>query len=163
MFGRIHRAQSVALLRLAYRIGVVEQCCRMVQHNTIFYNVILHACVHGRRKDLFQGGALVDFSKSFFRGDESGEICFLPLETNKTAFFAEVFKLLPSSRHPCLCAGKSSCHTIQNWCNLKRFNTILNCKILLNLVDKMKYLTDQFQLCFRFCIGNTKQLYLFLH
>jgi len=27
----------------------------------------------------------------------------------------------------------------------------------------MKYLTDQFQLCFRFCIGNTKQLYLFLH
>jgi len=26
----------------------------------------------------------------------------------------------------------------------------------------MKYLTDQFQLCFRFCIGNTKQLYLFL-
>jgi len=28
---------------------------------------------------------------------------------------------------------------------------------------KMKYLTDQFQLCFCFCVGNTKQLYLFLH
>jgi len=27
----------------------------------------------------------------------------------------------------------------------------------------MKCLTDQFQLCFCFRIGNTKQLYLFLH
>jgi len=27
---------------------------------------------------------------------------------------------------------------------------------------KMKYLTDQVQLCFRFCVGNTKQLCLFL-
>jgi len=30
MFGRIHRAQSVTLLWLAYCIGVVEQCCQMV-------------------------------------------------------------------------------------------------------------------------------------
>jgi len=29
-FGRIHRAQSVTLLWLAYGIGVVEQCCQMV-------------------------------------------------------------------------------------------------------------------------------------
>jgi len=27
----------------------------------------------------------------------------------------------------------------------------------------MKYLTDKFQLCFSFCIGITKLLYLFLH
>jgi len=27
----------------------------------------------------------------------------------------------------------------------------------------MKYFTDQFQLCLCFCIGNTKQLYLFQH
>jgi len=42
------------------------------------------------------------------------------------------------------------------WCNFKRFNTILNIENLLNLIRKMKYLTDQFQLCFCFCIGNTK-------
>jgi len=30
MFGRIHRTQSVTLLWLAYRIGVVKQCCQMV-------------------------------------------------------------------------------------------------------------------------------------
>jgi len=29
-FGRIHRAQSLTLLWLAYRVGVVEQCCQMV-------------------------------------------------------------------------------------------------------------------------------------
>ena len=125
-------------------------CCWIVlpdgatQHNFLQCNF---ACLCAWTSEgSFPGGALVDFSKSFFRGDESGEICFLPLETNKTAFFAEVFKLLPSSRHPCLCAGKSSCHTIQNWCNLKCFNTIPNSEIFLNFIRKIKCLTDQYQL-----------------
>jgi len=52
---------------------------------------------------------------------------------------------------------------IKNWCNFKRFTTILNSEILLNLICKTKFLTDQFQLCFCFFIGNTKQLYLFRH
>jgi len=30
LLGRIHRAQSVNLLWIAYRIGVVEQCYQMV-------------------------------------------------------------------------------------------------------------------------------------
>jgi len=30
LFGRKHRAQSVTLLWIAYRIGVVEQRCQMV-------------------------------------------------------------------------------------------------------------------------------------
>jgi len=30
------------------------------------------------------------------------------------------------------------------WCNFKRFNTILKSEVLLNLIRKMKYLTDQF-------------------
>jgi len=32
------------------------------------------------------------------------------------------------------------------WCNFKRFNAILNSIILMNLICKMKYLTDKFQL-----------------
>jgi len=40
-------------------------------------------------------------------------------------------------------------------CNFKRFNNILHGEIFLNLIRKIKYLTDQFQL-FSFCIGNTK-------
>jgi len=34
---------------------------------------------------------------------------------------------------------------------------IPNSENLLNFIRKMKYLTDQFQLCFYFCISNTKQ------
>jgi len=33
------------------------------------------------------------------------------------------------------------------WCHFNRFNTILNSKILLILIRKMKYLTDQPALC----------------
>jgi len=55
----------------------------------------------------------VDFSKIFSRWTESGEIRFLSLETTKQAFFAEIFKFLHLFRHPCLCLGKSLCHTIK--------------------------------------------------
>jgi len=44
--------------------------------------------MHGRRKDFFQGGSVEDFPIIFFRGGgKSGEICFLPLEIEKTTFF----------------------------------------------------------------------------
>jgi len=41
---------------------------------------------HERRKDFFQGGQKGVFPK-FFQGGQSGEICFLPLEIEKTTFF----------------------------------------------------------------------------
>jgi len=44
---------------------------------------------------------------------------------------------------------------VSHRCNFKRFNAILNSEILLNLGRKIKYLKDQFQLRFCFCIGNT--------
>jgi len=40
LFGRIHRAQSVTLLRIAYCIDVVEQCCQMAQYKTFFYKMV---------------------------------------------------------------------------------------------------------------------------
>jgi len=64
----VHLAQSVTLLWLAYRIGVVEQCCQVVKCNKIFYKngVILHAYyVHGRRREFFMR-ATVGFFKTFF-------------------------------------------------------------------------------------------------
>jgi len=39
-------------------------------------------------------------------------------------------------------------------CDLKRVNNILNREILLNLTRKIKYLTDQFQLCFLFALAT---------
>ena len=113
--------------------------------------------MHGRRKDVFQGGTSGFFQTFVYGGGAKVvKFVFLPLETKKIAVFAEIFKFLPPFRHTCLCVGKSSCRTIKNSSNFKRFNTILNREVLLNLIHKMKYLTDQFQLCFCFCIGNTK-------
>jgi len=59
-----------------------------------------------------------------------------------------------------LVGRKISCHTIKNLVYFQAFNTILKSEILLNLTRKMKYLGDQFQLCFCFRISNTKLLYL---
>jgi len=44
--------------------------------------------VHGRREDFFQGGA------------KSGEICFLPLEIEKTTFFDNNFKIQEGPKAP---------------------------------------------------------------
>ena len=113
---------------------------------------------------IFSRGATSGFFQKFSRGTKSGEICFLPLETKKTLFWWK-FQIPAPFRHPCLCVGKSSCHTIKSWWNYKRFNTILNSGILLNVIRKMKYLTYQLLLRFCFCIGNTKysSYILFLH
>jgi len=89
-------------------------------------------------------------------GAKSGEIWFLPLETKKTAFFAAIFKFVALFRHPCLCVGKSSCHTLKISVISSVLTPSKNSEILLILIRKMKYLTDQYQLCFCFCIGNTK-------
>jgi len=49
------------------------------------------------------GGELVDFSKSFSRGAKRGEICFLPLETKKTAFLLKTSNSCPpSATHVCM-------------------------------------------------------------
>ena len=60
--------------------------------------------------------------------------------------------------HACV-QDKFSTTPSKNWCNFKRFNSTVKNEILLNLIRKMKYLRDQFQLCFCFCIVNIKQLY----
>jgi len=46
----------------------------------------------------------------------------------------------------CLCVGKVRATPLNLLGNFKRFSTIRNREILLNLIRKMKYLTDQFQL-----------------
>ena len=55
---------------------------------------------HGRRKDFFQGGPVGDFPKIFSRGAKSGEIWFLPLEIEKTTFFANNFKIRGGQGRP---------------------------------------------------------------
>jgi len=97
MFGRLHGAQFVTLLWLAYRIDVVEQC---FQQNVYKNGEILRACTHGYRKDFSVGGGhWWIFPKVFPGGIKIAEIWCLPLETNKTAIFAKIFRFLFSFRH----------------------------------------------------------------
>jgi len=160
IFGRIHRAQSVTLLWIAYRIGVVEQCCQMGKYNTIFHKngVILHACVHGRRKEFLQGGPLVDFSKSFSWVGQKWWNLFFTTRNYENSIFCWNFQIpAPLPTPKCLRVGNVRATPLNNLGNFKRFNTVPNSEIIiLNLIRNMKYVTDQFQLCFWFCIGNTK-------
>jgi len=120
----------------------------------------LHACVHGGRKEFFQGGSLVDLSKRFSsEGAKSGEICFLPLETKKAAFLLKFSNSFPLSDTHVYVQENVRATPLNSWCNFERVNTILDSEILLNLIHRMKHLTDQFQLCFCFCCGKTKWLY----
>jgi len=56
----------------------------------------------------------------------------------------------------CLCFGNVHATLLKDLGNFKRFKTVPNSELLLNLIPKMKYLTDHFQLCLCFCIGNAK-------
>jgi len=149
---------------------LVHWCCwavlpdGVIQHS--FYKnrvIFILVCMSVGR--ILSRGALVDFFKSFSKGAKSGKIWFLPLTTKKTAFFAEIFKFLSPLRHPCLCVEKSSCHSLNNWCNFKRFNTIPNMKFCWILYAKLNFWQIKFSCVFvfalatlnsniYFCIGN---------
>ena len=101
---------------LLYRIGVVEQCCqftKMVQHNFLQKWCNFSCFCAWASEGFFQEDTSGFFQTFFYGGGKSGVICCLPLETKKTTFFAEIFKFLSHFRHPCLCVGKNSCHTIK--------------------------------------------------
>ena len=66
--------------------------------------VILHTCAWASER-YFPGGPLVDFFRSFPRKAKSGEICFLPHENKKTAFFAEIFNSCPIPTRPVTSLG----------------------------------------------------------
>jgi len=124
----MHRAQSVTVLWIAYRIGVVKQCCQMVQYNTIFHKngVILHACAWASELGrYFSRGGTSAFFQKFFCGAKSGETCFLPLEIKKTAFLAELFNPAPLPTPKGLCVGKVYATPLKNLGNFKCFNTKL--------------------------------------
>jgi len=89
----------VILIGLAYRIGVVEQCCQIVQYCIIFLNGVLFNLV---------------------------------CRKNFVTHHREIGAI---------------------WCYFKDFNTILNSENLLNLLHKMTYVTDKFQLCFCFAFA----------
>ena len=100
---------------------------------------------------IFPDEALVDCSKSFSSGWPQVVKFVFIIRNQENSLFYRNFQI----------PVEENVHAtpLKLWCNFNRFNTIPISEILLNLSRKIKYLTDQFQLRFCFCIGNTKQLY----
>ena len=135
----------------------------VIQHN-FSQNLCNFACLCAwESEEIFPEGPLVDFSKRFSRGGKSGEIWFLTLETKATAIFAAIFKFLPLFRHPCLCVGKVRATPLKNWCNFKRFNTILNSVICWILYAKWNIRQINSNCAFVFALEKPNSYILFLH
>jgi len=134
-----------------------SQFCNTTQFFTKMVQLYILVCT-GVRRNFSMGGHYWIFPNVFLGGPKVMKFVFYHPKPRKQ-LFAEIFKFLPLFRHPCLCVENVRATPLNNWCNYKRFNTILNSEILLNLIRKIKYLADQFQLCFCFCVGNAKQLY----
>jgi len=76
-------------------VAIIDKLLGSSVKNAVTYS-------HGCRKDFFQGGALGYFSKIFRRGaGEKWINLFFPLETKKTTFFAEFFKIRVGQCPPC--------------------------------------------------------------
>jgi len=90
-----HEHNLVTLPGIAYRIGVIKQCCHMVQ------------------------------------------FCMLVCKKNLVQHYRKIVVIRR---------------------DFKRLNNILNSEILVNLIRKMKYLTDQFQFCFIFALATLNNI-----
>jgi len=129
------------------------------RNTTQFFTKMMSFCLHvcmGFGRNFSRGGPLVDFPKVFLRGAKVVKFVFCHSKLRKRHFCWNFQIPAPVRTPTCLCVGKFCATSLTNLGTLKRFNTIPNNEILLSLIRKMKYLTDQFQLCFCFCIGNTK-------
>jgi len=99
---------------------------------------------------IFTRGVPVDFSKRFSRDwPKVVKFGFHRSKLRKQPVLMTFQIPAPIPTPKLVCRKKFVPH--HYWCNFNRFNTILNNEILLNLIGKMKYLTDQFQ------------VFLFLH
>jgi len=62
----------------------------------------------------FPGGGHQGIFPKFFRGTKSGEIWLFPLETKKTTFFVEIFKIQGVAKVPS-CHPRSNAHSCVHW------------------------------------------------
>jgi len=98
LFGRLHRAQSVTLLWLAYRIGVVNS----VEPDGAIQHIFLQkwcnfTCLSvWASEGFFPGGPPVDFSKFFSRGLKVVKFGFYPSKLRKQLFLLKIPVTLPT-------------------------------------------------------------------
>jgi len=85
----------------------------VIQHNFLQNSVILHACVHGRRKEFFLGEPLGFFQKFFYGRPKVVKFAFYHSKLRKQRFLLKFANSCPSSdTHMFVCRKRSS-HTIK--------------------------------------------------
>jgi len=107
------RTASVRLNRLRTGVGGFRSCmykwvmasspaCECGAEEQTVDHVVLQCPIHGRRKDIVQGGGSRGFSQNFFQGgSKSGEIRFIPLEIEKKLFLLIISKSRGDQASPC--------------------------------------------------------------
>jgi len=139
------------LLRPLVLLKNVAKWCNTAKFFTKMVSFYMLVCM-GIGRNFSRRGRLVDFSKRYSRvGQKWWNLVFTTRNYENSIFCwnFQIPALLPTP----MCAGKVRA-TPSNKCNFKRFNTIPNSEILLNLICKMKYVTDQFNCVFVFVLAT---------
>jgi len=92
------------LLTALVLLNSVARCCNATKFSTkkCHFKWLCAWALEG----IFPWGFASGFFQKFLLGVKRGEICFLPLEIQKTAFCTEIFKFLPLFRHPFACVSE---------------------------------------------------------
>jgi len=112
---------------------------------------------------IFSTGVTSGFSKSFSTGAISEKVCFLPLETKKTALCADIFKFLHPFRNPCLCAGKIRAIPLKIGVKSSVLTPYQIVKLCWILYAKWNIWQVNFNCVFVFALATLNNSILFLH
>ena len=98
-------------------LGLLNSVARWCKYNTIFHKngVILHACVHGHRKEFLQGGTSGFFQQFFYGGPKVVKFGFYHSKLRKQRFLLKFSNSCPSSDTCMLVCRDCSCHTVKKF------------------------------------------------
>jgi len=139
-------------------LNSVARWCHTTQFFAKMVSFHMLVCM-GVGRNFSRGATSGFFQKFFYGGPKVVKFVFYHSKLRNQHFLLKFSNSCPSSNTNMFVCRKGLCHIIKNLGNFKRFNTIPNREILLNLLRKTKYLTDQLQLCICFSNGNAKSLY----
>jgi len=100
------------LLAALVLLNSVARWCNTTHFFTKMVWFYMLVCM-GVGRNFFQGGTNVFFQNFFYEGPKVVKFVFYDSKLREQ-LFAENSTFLPPFRHPCLCVGKSSCHTVKN-------------------------------------------------
>ena len=163
LFGRIHRTVChLAMDCLPHRCCWTVLPDGVIQHNFL-QKWCNFTCLYAwALEGIFPGGATSGFfQKYFYGGPKMVKFVFYHSKLRKQHFLLKFSNFCPSSDIYMLVCRKSCAKQLKNIGNLKRFNTIPNNEILLNLIHKWNIWQVKFNCVF--ALATLNSYILFLH